>query len=266
MAFVNGHPFYVENRDGNAPPTYRQADTLKRALGMLEKHGLRVRNAVMDCGSYTKEILEEVSRHASRVFVRAANTEYYRSLANESTAGWHFVRLEGGRRLESRRLVFDNFPGFNEKGYEVVLYRQIDPSYDGTLFEKKKYKCFTILTNAKDLSDIEVIETYNVRGAVERNFDQLKNDFNWSHLPSSEMKSNTVFMILMTILRHLYTAFVEDLSRITSLPQTSRLKAFIYHFVTCPARWVRKKSGWYLDLYSPRDALLQYVQRRKARV
>lgn len=168
--------------------------------------------------------------------------------------------------MESRRLVFDNFTGFSEKGYEVVLYRQIDPSYDGTLFEKKKYKCFTILTNAKDLSDIEVIETYNVRGAVEHNFDQLKNDFNWSHLPSSEMKSNTVFMILMTILRHLYTAFVEDLSRITSLPQTSRLKAFIYHFVTCPARWVRKKSGWYLDFYSPRDALLQYVQRRKARV
>ena len=266
VAFVNGHPFYIENRDGNAPPTYRQADTLKRAFELLERHGLRVRNAVMDCGSYTKKILKEVSKHASRVFIRAANTDYYRSLANESTAGWHPVRLEGGRRLESRRVVFDNFPGFSEKGYEIVLYLQIDSSYDGTLFEKKQYKCFVILTNAKELSDKEVIKTYNARGAVERNFDQLKNDFNWSRLPSSEMKSNTVFMILIAILRNLYTAFVEGLSRITSLPRMSRLKAFIYNFVTCPAQWVREKSGWYLDLYSPPDVLLQYVRRRKVRV
>lgn len=92
VAFVNGHPFYVEYRDGNAPPTYRQADTLKRALVLLEEHGLRVRYAVIDCGSYTKEILEEVSKHASRVFIRAANTDYYRSLANESTAGRRKVR------------------------------------------------------------------------------------------------------------------------------------------------------------------------------
>ncbi len=92
VAFVNGHPFYVEYRDGNAPPTYRQADTLKRALVLLGEHGLRVRYAVIDCGSYTNEILEEVSKHASRVFIRAANTDYYRSLANESTAGRRKVR------------------------------------------------------------------------------------------------------------------------------------------------------------------------------
>lgn len=80
------------------------------------------------------------------------------------------------------------------------------------------------------------------------------------------MKSNTVFMILMAILRNLYTAFVEGLSRITSLPRMSRLKAFIYNFVTCPAQWVKEKSGWYLDLFSPPDILLQYVRRRKVRV
>lgn len=80
------------------------------------------------------------------------------------------------------------------------------------------------------------------------------------------MKSNRVFMILMALPRNLYTAFVEGLLKITSLPQTSRLKAFIYLFVTCPAQWVRGKSGWCLDFYSLHDALLQYVQRRKARV
>lgn len=173
-------------------------------------------------------------------------------------------RQAGGR--EKTGVETSNFPGFSEKGYEIVLYRQIDSSYDGTLFEKKQYKCFAILTNAKELSDKAVIETYNARGAVERNFDQLKNDFNWSRLPSSEMKSNTVFMILMAILRNLYTAFVEGLSRITSLPRTSRLKAFIYNFVTCPAQWVKEKSGWYLDLFSPPNILLQYVRRRKVRV
>ena len=113
------------------------------------KRPLKIPISTLSDSNNTKEILEDVSKHASRVFIRATNTDYYRSPVNESTAGWHPVRLEGGRKLESRRLAFDNFPGFSKKGYEIVLYSQIDSSYDGTLFEKKQYMCFAILTNTQ---------------------------------------------------------------------------------------------------------------------
>ena len=68
----------------------------------------------------------------------------------------------------------------------------------------------------------------------------LNNDFGWSHLPFSFMAENMVFMMVTAMLKNFYLYLVRHISeKIKPLKKTSRLKAFILHFVSVPAKWVR---------------------------
>ena len=95
----------------------------------------------------------------------------------------------------------------------------------------------------------EIITFYNERGASEKNFDIQNNDFGWSHLPFSFMAENMVFMMVTAMLKNFY--LVRHISeKVKPLKKTSRLKAFILHFVSVPAKWVRTGRQNVLNLYT----------------
>ena len=95
----------------------------------------------------------------------------------------------------------------------------------------------------------EIITFYNERGASEKNFDIQNNDFGWSHLPFSFMAENMVFMMVTAMLKNFY--LVRHISeKVKPLKKTSRLKAFILHFVSVPAKWVRMGRLNVLNLYT----------------
>ncbi|QUB81966.1 transposase [Prevotella jejuni] len=95
----------------------------------------------------------------------------------------------------------------------------------------------------------EIITFYNERGASEKNFDIQNNDFGWSHLPFSFMAENMVFMMVTAMLKNFY--LVRHISeKDKPLKKTSRLKAFILHFVSVPAKWVRTGRQNVLNLYT----------------
>ena len=95
----------------------------------------------------------------------------------------------------------------------------------------------------------DIITFYNERGASEKNFDIQNNDFGWSHLPFSFMAENMVFMMVTTMLKNFY--LVRHISdKVKPLKKTSRLKAFILHFVSVPAKWVRTGRQNVLNLYT----------------
>ena len=95
----------------------------------------------------------------------------------------------------------------------------------------------------------EIITFYNERGASEKNFDIQNNDFGWSHLPFSFMAENMVFMMVTAMLKNFH--LVRHISeKVKPLKKTSRLKAFILHFVSVPAKWVRMGRLNVLNLYT----------------
>ena len=97
----------------------------------------------------------------------------------------------------------------------------------------------------------EIITFYNERGASEKNFDIQNNDFGWSHLPFSFMAENMVFMMVTAMLKNFYLYLVRHISeKVKPLKKTSRLKAFILHFVSVPAKWVRMGRLNVLNLYT----------------
>ena len=92
---------------------------------------------------------------------------------------------------------------------------------------------------------------YNERGANEKNFGRQNNDFGWSHLPFSFMAENMVFMVVTAMLKNFYLYLVRHISdKVKPLKKTSRLKAFILHFVNVPAKWVRTGRQNVLNLYT----------------
>ena len=111
------------------------------------------------------------------------------------------------------------------------------------------YRC--ILTNNLTSTEKDIITFYNERGASEKNFDIQNNDFGWSHLPFSFMAENMVFMMVTAMLKNFYLYLVGHISdKVKPLKKTSRLKAFILHFVSVPAKWVRTGRQNVLNLYT----------------
>ena len=75
IAQLNLHPFYIENRDGNASVKFEQAETLERAFAKLRTNGIKVDKARMDCGSYSQEVVEVASCNSNTFYIRAMSCQ-----------------------------------------------------------------------------------------------------------------------------------------------------------------------------------------------
>ena len=72
-------------------------------------------------------------------------------------------------------------------------------------------------------------------------------------MPCSFMNENTSFMILMAMAKNFYNYFVEKVSKVfTNIKPTTRLKGFIFRFISVAGKWVFKARQWVLKLYTDR--------------
>mgnify|MGYP004445085761 CR=1 FL=1 len=255
VAQVDGLPFFVENRDGNANVKYRQAETLEKAYAALEENGVKVGQSRMDCGSYSKEIVRTVASHSERFYIRARGCDTLRKriLEMEETE-WESVEINH-IKCQLASIPFTAF--MEEEGYRLVVQRTPREDGQSDLFEGEHvYRC--ILTNDKEMSNKDVVIFYNQRGSTERCFDCMNNDFGWSHLPCSFMEKNTVFMGLMIFLHNFYRYFLGLLEgKGFGLTKTSRVKAFVYRFAAVPFKWVTIGTRRILRLFTPNRNYLQ---------
>ena len=62
---------------------------------------------------------------------------------------------------------------------------------------------------------------------------------------------NMVFMLVTAMLKNFYLYLIRDISeKVKPLKKTSRLKAFILHFISVPAKWIRTGRQNVLNLYT----------------
>ena len=107
-----------------------------------------------------------------------------------------------------------------------------------------------ILSNNKVLTTEEIAHFYNHRGNMEKQFDILKNDFGWNHMPFSKLQQNTVFLYITAICRNLYHNIIKYFSeKIRSLKPTFRVKKFLFRFIILPAKWIKRARQTYLRIY-----------------
>lgn len=110
-------------------------------------------------------------------------------------------------------------------------------------------------------SEKEIVEFYNLRGGKERIFDDMNNGFGWNRLPKSFMGENTVFLLLTALIRNFYKFIMArlDVKRF-GLKATSRIKAFVFKFISVPAKWVRTSRQYVLNIYSCNNAYADVFQ------
>lgn len=243
----------VENRDGNDNVRFQQDATLGRILARLTyRHGIPIDRFRADCGSYSRDVIRCVDTFCKRFYIRASKCGD-RLCQFESIPDWKEVEVNWVRcsvaSVEAK--------GWNDNSGNalrlVVQRTEVDDKGQPGLFGKEYlYRC--ILTNDWQTSDLDIVLYYNARGASERNFDELNNDFGWSHLPFSFLSQNAVFLGIMAIAKNFYSFFMGTLSKIVpGLEPTSRIKKFIFRFAAVPAKWVRSGRRHILNLYTTRD-------------
>ena len=246
---IGRHVVYIENRDGNANVKTEQAQTLTNAYKLLEDNGIKIHRSRMDAGSYAKDIIEVVAAHSDKFYIRANRceslTERIRHIEN-----WENVDINF-KEYQVATLKFTQF--FEDRNYRLAVMREksTDPQLDLFTGDNFIYRC--ILTNDHDSSEKEIIEYYNQRGACETTFDVMNNDFGWKHLPSSDMKYNTVYLNLTAMIKNFYDHILLSISKYFDniLPAT-RLKRFIFRFISVAGRWVYQNRQWKLRLYTNR--------------
>ena len=164
---------------------------------------------------------------------------------------WKSVEL-GYEKCDVTSINMDNL--IEGRSYRLVVQRSPLKDKDGKQQTDMfgviyTYRC--ILTNNWTSTEKDIITFYNERGASEKNFDIQNNDFGWAHLPFSFMAENMVFMMVTAMLKNFYLYLVRHISeKVKPLKKTSRLKAFILHFVSVPAKWVRTGRQNVLNLYT----------------
>jgi len=240
---------YVENRDGNANVKTAQGETLARMFGQLRDNGITINRSRMDAGSYAKDIVDTVSKNCDFFYIRANKSESMMEQISRISE-WEKVEINY-KTYEVASIPFKQF--FEERNYRLVVMREKSDDAQMNLFTGDNMIYRSILTNDHESDEKQVIEYYNMRGASEKLFDIQNNDFGWGRLPTSEMKSNTVFLIMTAMMKNFYNYFIKKVSAVfKDIPSTSRIKRFIFKFICVAGKWIRQSRQWKLRLYTDR--------------
>jgi len=223
VSFIGKIPVYVEGRNGNSNANYQITETVQRGIELLEEAGIRVGRFRSDSAAYVLPMFRLMQDKGIDFFIRARKSPSISEMCI-NLKGWNTVRIHG-RVYQAKSVEY--VPTKSDSTYRMVLYKTET---------RDEWRYFSILTNNRHMSEYEVIRFYNMRGDIERNFDDLKNNFNWHRLPFSFLKENTVFMIISAMTSIVYQYLVRKFSKkIDFVKSKHRLKNFIYHFIMCSA-------------------------------
>lgn len=245
----------IENRQGNSNVKFEQVEELSRMLDNIESHGLYVRMFRADCGSFIKELVEELFLRTETFYLRASSCADRRQMYELCTE-WR-PTVVNGQEMDVTSFEFTDF--LSDWHLRLVVQRtKMDAEQGEQFLPGMEYMYRAILTNDHDSTEEQVIDKYNQRGSSEKNFDVQNNDFGWSHLPFSTMEDNTVFLLFTAMLKNFYQYLLAKVSEIfPGVDMKSRLKRFVFAFIVVPAKWVRVARQWTLNIYT-KDRWLHY--------
>lgn len=114
-----------------------------------------------------------------------------------------------------------------------------------------------LMENDYTSTDRDIVEYYNKRGGAERILDDMNNGFSWKRLPKSFMAENTVSLLLTALIRNFYRHLISDANmKSFGLKRTSRIKTFVFKYVSVLAKWVRNARQHILNIYTSNDAYM----------
>lgn len=247
VATIGRNIVHFENRNGNSNVKFKQSETLAAAFGLLKSKGVGIDRARMDCGSFTKDVIKTVEDNCQRFYIRAQRCAELSKQIRE-VEKWETVKV-GLSEIEVRSIEYAPFG--EEKTYRYVVSREKNHTGQTDAFFGDEFVYRAIITDDGESTDREVIEYYNQRGACEKIFDEMNNDFGWKNLPFSFLQENTVYMLLTAMCRNFYLIVLEKIAQKVDFVKTGfRLKKFIFRFMTVPYKWISRGRQKILKLFT----------------
>lgn len=134
--------------------------------------------------------------------------------------------------------------------YRLLVKRKLRKDTQMNILTGDAYDYHSVITNDFSSDTKEALMFYYQRGAAERQFDVLKNDFGWNHMPFSKLSQNNVFFYFTALCHNLYKVIIERLSqKFNNVKPNYRMKRLIFQFIATPAKWVKKARQQYLRIY-----------------
>lgn len=246
---------YLENRNGNSDAKSFQKDTLFRLFGMLKDQGIKkIDNFRADAASYQFDVIGLLEAHVNHFYI-AVRTDYVVRYFPQIT-NWQESKDTTGEKIWIGETTYTPFiKQYKAKDGPAKSYRLLvkkKPNKDGqiNLITQDAFLYRAIITNNTHGSTQQLMTFYNKRGAMERQFDILKNDFGWNHMPFSSLAKNNVFLILMAICRNIYHCIIQRIAKkCKNVKATFRIKRFIFTVIILPARWSYRSRQKVLKIY-----------------
>lgn len=256
VGFIGKNVVYLENRNGNTDAQTLQEDTLCRMFAMLKQQGIIIDKFRADSASYKLSTLSVIASNARTFYIRARMNETLAEVIH-NIDNWNKISIDGQEAFRTS-VDFTPFEKIAKRSKQqdslvscrLVITKAKRKNGQLNLFTGDDFFYSAIITNDNKLTDDQVVFFYNQRGAIEREFDVLKNDFAWDKMPFSRIEQNTVFLIITAICRNLYEYIINSFSEMyANLSPSFRLKKFIFRFICIPAKWIRSARGHKLRLY-----------------
>ena len=247
---------YVENRNGNSDAQTYQDKTVNRMFKLLKSEGINIDVFRADSASYQLQVIEAAKKYANKFYIKARIDQTVANAIN-NVNNWIPTKINDEDLLlgTTTFVPFHRARILRKKDIKLSPYRLVVmkvPRKDGqvNLFTNEAFLYKAIITNDHEMSDIEVFNFYNQRGASEREFDVLKNDFGWNNIPFSNLNENTVYMILTAMCRNVFSYVIKLFSIGNELLKPNfRIKKFIFRFVILPAKWLVRGRQNILNVY-----------------
>jgi len=244
---------FVENRNGNSDAKSFQDKTLQRMFdGLSEQNITNKFKFRADAASYQYAVIQTLEQNACSFYIGARNS--YVEHLFKGINNWKKVEEKGEQKWIGE-CMYTPFIKHYKKGqlpkqYRLLVKRKLNKTGQTNILTGDAYEYRAIITNDSETENQEAVAFYNQRGAAEKQFDILKNDFGWAKLPFSKLEQNCVFMYFAGICRNLYKRIIQTIAkRFKNIRPTDRMKRFVFAFITKPAVWVKKSRQWHLRIY-----------------
>ena len=79
----------------------------------------------------------------------------------------------------------------------------------------------------------------------------MNNGFGWKRLPKSFLAENTVYLLMTALIRNFYKTIIRRMNvKAFGLNRTSRIKAFVFKYVSVSAKWIKTSRMHMLNIYT----------------
>ena len=144
----------------------------------------------------------------------------------------------------------------------LSLTRGCTLSGAGGIAPKRKLSFGTVERPLLGYAKKDIVEYYNQRGSKERILDEMYNGFGWNRMPKSFMRENAVFLVITALIHNFYrTIMTDDKFKDFGLKKNNSIKAFVFKFISVPAKWIRSSRQYILNIYTPNRAYTEIFRR-----